>query len=254
MLAGENDPYIEYSIGWLDNDYLTLVVSEFAAPGYAKDPAIWKEIQPFHHIILDLATGKRTFIPESLHFSQSPNGHYWLTGSCGYVYECPLEYILHDLSTNKQWRVAESIGWGRFLGWSPDSQWMLFSAFERGETLSNVRLVLVDTATRKERPITSADRHVLSASWSPDGRSIAFIQCDEKGCAPWVMNSLGKDLRKIPVEITDVAEGINWTPDSSRLIFARGEDSSVIWSVKVDGSDLRPIASNVYSPQVLCKP
>jgi hypothetical protein len=254
VLAGENDPYIEYGVGWLDSDHLTLVVSEFAAPGYAKDPAIWEEIQPFHHIVLDLVTGKRTFIPESLHFSQSPNGRYWLTGSCGYVYECPLEYVLHDRSTAEQWRVAEDIGWGNFLGWSPDSQWMLFSAFERGETASAVRLILVDTTTRKAQPMTPADKHVSSASWSPNGQSIAFVQCDDGGCAPWILNSRSREVQKVSIEITDAAEDINWTPDSSRLIFTRKDDSSIIWSVKIDGTDLRPIASNTYSPQVLCKP
>ncbi len=254
VLAGENDPYIEYGVGWLDNDHLTLVVSEFAAPGYAKDPAIWDEIQPFHHIVLDLVTGKRTFIPESLHFSQSPNGRYWLTGSCYYVYECPLEYVLHDLSANKQWRVAANLGWGGVLGWSPNSRWLLFNAHERGDTNSPDHLVLVDVATRSEQPIALTGKYVSAASWSPDGKSIALVQCDVGGCAPWIMNSGNKELKKVPIEITDATGNINWAPDSSRLIFARGEDSSVIWSVKVDGSDLRPIASNVYSPQVLCKP
>lgn len=253
VLAGEDDPYIEYGLGWPDKDHITFAVSEFVAPGYAKDPAIWAEIQPFHHIVLDLVTGKRTFVPESLHFSQSPNGRYWLTGSCYYVYECPLQYVLRNLMTRQQWRVAESIGWGRFLGWSPDSQWMLFNAYERGETSTPARLVLINAATRKEQQIALGDKDVRGVSWSPDGQSIALTQCDTVDCALWTMDRNGKNLQRVATEITDAAWIVDWISDSSRLIFTRGEDSSTIWGVRTDGADLKPIVTNANSPQVLCK-
>ena len=253
-LAGENDPYIEYGIGWLDKDHITFATSEFAAPGYAKDPAIWAEIQPFHHIVLDLVTGKRTFVPESLNFSQSPDGRNWLTGSCGYVYECPLQYVLHDLETRQEWRVAKSIGWGRFLGWSPDSRWLLFSAYERGEASLPVRLVLVNAATQKEQQITPSDKDVRSASWSPDGQSIALTQCDVAGCGLWTMNGNGRNLQQVSTEITNAAWFVDWIPDKSRLIFTREEDPSIVWSVGLDGTDLRPVVANADSPQVLCRP
>jgi WD40 repeat protein len=253
-LAGENDPYIEYGIGWLDKDHMTFAVSEFAAPGYAKDPAIWAEIQPFHHIVLDLVTGERTFVPESLHFSQSPNGRYWLTGSCGYVYECPLQYVLHDLVTRQHWRVAESIGWGRFLGWSPDSQWMLFNTLERGEARTPAQLVLINVATQQEQQITPSDKDVRGAAWSPDGQSIALTQCDVGICGLWTMDKYGKNLQRVPKEITDAAWIVDWIPDRSRLIFTREEDSSIVWSVGTDSTDLRPIVANADSPQVLCGP
>ena len=250
-MTGENDPYIEYNIGWLDNTHITFSLSEFTASGYTKATPAWEWFESFHHLIVDLVTGERTFVPESLDFSQSPNGRYWLTGSCGYVYECPLEYMLHDLVTGEQWQVAQSIGWGRFLGWSADSQWMLFSAYERGETTSAVQLVLINVATLEERNITPSDKDVRSASWSPDGRSIALIHCDLEGCTLWTMNRDGSDLQRVPTEITDAAWSVDWTPDSSRLVFTREEDTSVIWSVRIDGTDLRPIISNATMPRVL---
>lgn len=253
VLTGENDPYIEYNIGWLDNTHITISLSEFTASGYTKATPAWEWFESFHHLIVDLVTGERTFVPESLDFSQSPNGRYWLTGSCGYVYECPLEYMLHDLVTGEQWQVAQSIGWGRFLGWSADSQWMLFSAYERGDTTSAVQLVLTNVATLEERNITPSDKDVRSASWSPDGRSIALIHCDLEGCTLWTMNGDGSDLQRVPTEITDAAWSVDWTPDGSRLVFTREEDTSVIWSVRIDGTDLRPIIFNAAMPCVLCE-
>jgi len=252
VLTGENDPYIEYGIGWLDDAHITFSLSEFTASGYTKETPAWERLEPFHHLVFYLVTGERTFVPESLHFSQSPDGHYWLTGSCYYVYECPLEYVLHDLATGEQWQVAESIGWGRFWGWSPDSQWMLFSAYERGEAIAPVQLVLINVVTLEERQITPSDKDVRAASWSPNGQSIALILCDLEICGLWTMSNDGSGLQGVSAEITDGAWYIDWTPDGSRLVFTR-EDASVLWSVRVDGTDLRPVIFDAIMPSVLCE-
>jgi len=251
VLTGESDPYIEYNIGWLDDTHITFSLSEFTASGYTKETPAWEGFEPFHHLVFDPVTKERAFVPESLHFSQSPNGRYWLTGSCYYVYECPLEYVLHDLATGEQRQVAESIGWGRFWGWSPDSQWMLFSAYERGEAIAPVRLVLINVVTLEERQITPSDKDVRAASWSPNGQSIALILCDLEICGIWTMSNDGSGLQRVSAEITDGAWYIDWTPDGSRLVFTR-EDASVLWSVRVDGTDLRPIIFDAVMPSVLC--
>lgn len=253
VLTGKNDPYIEYNIGWLDDTHITFSLSEFTASGYTKETPAWEQFKPFEHLIFNLVTGERIPVPQSLHLSQSPNGRYWLTGSCGYVYECPLEYVLHNLVTGEQWRVAKSIGWGRFLGWSPDSQWMLFTAYERGKAITLTQLVVINVATREERRITSSNQNVQAASWSPNGQSIALIQCDLEGCALWTMSRTGDDIQRVPTEITDAAWSVDWIPDGSRLIFTREEDTSVVWSVRLDGTDLRPIVFNAVMPRILCK-
>jgi WD40 repeat protein len=262
-LTGEHDPYIEYGIGWLDKDHIMFAVSEFAAPGYAKDPAIWAEIQPFHHIVLDLVTGKRTFVPESLHLSQSPDGQYWLTCSMYYVYEGDCKYKLLDRATNQQGSVANNKGWGSLLAWSPDSQEMLFSAYDHPGD-ETTRLEIVGVATRKERFFTPSDKTVTAAAWSPNSHSIAYNECryDERGfrenCALQVTNRNGTDTRTILAdtspEILGTLTNIAWIPDGSRLIFLSGDRSFTVWSINNDGTDLRPIVSNAGSPQVLCKP
>lgn len=252
VLTGESDPYIEYNIGWLDDTHITFSLSEFTASGYTKEMPAGEWFEPFHHLVLDLVTEERTFVPESLDFSQSPDDRYWLTGSRYYVYEGPLEYVLHDFVTGEQWQVAESIGWGRFWGWSPDSQWMLFSAYERGETIAPVQLVLLNVVTLEEQQITPSDKDVRAASWSPNGRSIALILCDLEICGLWTMSNDGSGLQRVSAEITDGAWYIDWTPDGSRLLFTR-EGASVLWSVRVDGTDLRPIIFDAVMPRVLCE-
>ncbi len=263
VLTGENDPCIEYSLGWLDQDHITFALSEFPASGHEKDPS-FQICQPsFHHLVVNLATGQRTFVPESLLLSQSPNGRYWLTCSRGYVYEGPCHYKLQDLRTGQQWPIAQSIGWGGFIGWSPDSQYMLFTAYIDPEDIT-CQLFVIDAATRQEHAITPPNKTVSSswspASWSPDGRTIAFEQCDVDGltrsnCALWLVNRDGTQARPIPTHLSGNVLG--WTPDGSRLvIFNDNHESrpSVVWSVRLDGTDLRPVVWYASLPQVLCKP
>jgi len=257
VLAGENDQCSEYDVKWLDATHIAFRISEFPVQEH-EDQSCWPESDPnryglevFDHILIDLATGERTFVPESLGFSQSPNGRYWLTGSCYYVYECPLEYVLHDLETGEEWRVAESIGWGHFIGWSPDSRLMLFSAYERGETSTPVRLVAVDTATQQERLIISDDRDVRTASWSPSGQEIAFTECKAEDCSLWLVGKDGNSLRQIPTEVPHIGWSLDWSPDGSRLVFTEEGDTSSVWSVRLDGTDLRPIIARANQPYVV---
>ncbi len=256
VLTGENDPYSEYNVEWLDSTHITFQLQEYQVPRYSTDNA-WQSVKPFHHIVFDLTTGKRTFIPESLLLSQSPNGRYWLTCSRGYVYEGACTYKLHDLTAGKQWAVAKSIGWGNFIEWSPDNRQMLFDSY-KDPTDATAQLVVITVTVDKEQPLTPNDKTVMSASWSPDGRTIAFAQCDvdhlaaRKNCALWLVNNDGSNARMIPVNVAGEAMNLAWTPDGSRLVFTI-YDTPVIWSVGINGTDLRPVVSNAGQYQILCK-
>jgi len=255
VVTGENDPYIEWDVGWPDSNHITFLLSEFTASGYTKETPAWNGIEPFNHIVFNLTTGERVFVPESLGFSQSPNGRYWLTGSCSYVYECPLDYVLHDLTTGEEWQVSESIGRGAFLGWSPDSQWMLFfSDYRQVESDALLQLRLVNTETHEAEEVTPDDTDVFGAAWSPDSQSIAFAQRDIEGQSLWVMDRDGGNRRRVAVQVTDLSGGLDWSPDGSRLVFATSEDHDLaVWSVRVDGSDLRRIIERADQPRVLCE-
>lgn len=266
ILTGHNDPYSECNVEWLDNTHIVFQLQEFLVAGHEKDNA-WQDVQPFHHIVFDLATAKRTFIPESLLLSQSPDGRYWLTCSRGYVYQGPCTYKLRDLASGKQWQVAPSVGWGDFIAWSPDGQEMLFDSY-RDPLDATVQLVVINVAENKERVITPDDKTVtsaMSASWSPDGKTIAYTQCDADSngmrvnCALWLVNRDGSHARMIPAKIAGEAMNLAWTPDGSRLVFTIF-DTPIIWSVRTNGTDLRPIVSDLRTIlsdpgqyQILCK-
>jgi Tol biopolymer transport system component len=98
------------------------------------------------------------------------------------------------------------------------------------------------------------DQEVRAASWSPDGQSIALIQCDVDDCALWVMDRDGSHLRRIPTQITNTTWDVDWTPDGLRLVFISDEGISIVWSVRLDGTDLRPIIYDASMPRDLCEP
>jgi WD40 repeat protein len=260
-------------VDWLDETHVTFELQVSPVAGYKDDdsPCDFWGNEPFDRRVVDLTTGERTIVSEAHNLTQSPDGRYWLTGYCDGITHCPLEYVLHDLVTGEQWplRRLEAIeggfkGLGRFVGWSPDSQWMLFEEYEGDPFFGPllIRLVTVNTATREERTITT-NKNIALASWSPDGRTIAFTQSDPGGrggcetemCSLWLIESDGNSVRQVPVEMpySWVYGSLDWSPDGSRLVFSGGDDSSVVWSVRLDGTDLRPIITQAERPHVLRK-
>ncbi len=261
VLIGEDNAYSEGDVRWLDATHVAFEVSEFLVAGHEKDLPPWGAVQPFHSIVMDLDSGETTLVPESLELSQSPDGRYWLTGSCYYVYECPLDYMLRDRQSGETWPVAAEIGWGRFLGWSPDSRQMLFSGLDNPDS-QKLWLVLVDVASREEIRIAPSDKLLFGGGWSPDGESISYEQCagreDPSGrpmdCALGLMDRNGGNQQVIaPLPSDSVLLPHGWTPDGRRLILY-DPNAYQLWSIRRDGTDLRPIVFDADSVHVLCEP
>jgi hypothetical protein len=262
VLTGEDDQCSEYDIEWLDPTHIAFRVQGSAVPEYA-DSSCFPEDVTWDHVVLDLTTGERASV-RALQLSQSPNGRFWLTcPSCstGYAYECSCQYVLSDLMTGQDAPVAEGLDWPYFLGWSPDSQAMLFTTGTGREANPVLQLVIITAATREMRVITPDDRLVAWADWSPDGQALAFIQdqLPDDGspssatCTLWLADERGANPAPIPVEMPPTYAGpamcLAWTPDSSRLVFAQpgpAQNADTIWTVRLDGSDLRPIVVDAY--------
>lgn len=264
VLTGENDQCSEHSVKWLDATHLAFKVSEYAVEEHS-DRSCFPEGGPlWTYVIFDLTTGERMSSPPALDLSQSPNGRYWVTcSSCsaGYVYECACQYVLRDLVTGQVTDVTETLEWPSFLGWSPDSQLMLFSTGSGKETPPVVQLVIIDVTTHETRVITPDDRAVSSAVWAPTGQSLAFIQCQPaddspsspQACTLWTGDQYGANLQPIPAEIAPSSGGparcLTWTPDGAHLVFAQSGlalNTHTIWTVRRDGTDLRPIVVDAY--------
>jgi Tol biopolymer transport system component len=87
-----------------------------------------------------------------------------------------------------------------------------------------------------------------SGAWSPDGRHVMFCN----GSDIYRANADGTDPHKLAT-VSGEPTGLQFSPDGARIRFsiARPEsDSSALWEIRSDGSDLHPLFSGWHSPPV----
>jgi eukaryotic-like serine/threonine-protein kinase len=102
---------------------------------------------------------------------------------------------------------------------------------------------------------TGSPRHLSdvvahSVVWSPDGRQLAFA----KGSDIFLANADGTNDRKL-ITVSGRAFYIRFSPDGTRLRFTLGTpqtNSSSIWEINADGSDLHALLPAWHSPPSEC--
>src|SRR2546423_1115917 len=100
--------------------------------------------------------------------------------------------------------------------------------------------------------VTASPAHDDLASWSPDGRRIAFVS-DRGGQADiYVMNADGSDVTRLTTDPGgDYAP--TWSPDGTRIAFWTNRDGNTnIYSMNADGSDEHALTTdrgNDHSPK-----
>jgi len=104
-------------------------------------------------------------------------------------------------------------------------------------------LWIKDMETQKERLLVTQGELVDSASWSPDGKSVAFVSTKSAGKARmrsiWVIGADGKNPRQLGTPGSPEEGKPEWDFESAYVSWMRGEK---IWESAADGSGAKEAA------------
>jgi dipeptidyl aminopeptidase/acylaminoacyl peptidase len=131
------------------------------------------------------------------------------------------------------------------LSWSPDGRTIAFVeavAPESGK-LDSVHVQLLDVASGKITPLTSMRRFENSPLFSPDGRTMAYMQPrDGRGDLgweneAWVVPAGGGAGRSVTKALDRNLYSLQWMPDGKSLLVAANDRAAVgAWVQPLDGA------------------
>jgi TolB protein len=153
--------------------------------------------------------------------------------------------------------------------WSPDGNTIAYSQWRAvpGQPgVFDIGLSLMNSDGTNQRPLlaTSANRDVLTQSWSPDGKRIVFELVSAHPSARSrgsrqsdiaVINADGTGLRQLTRTAALETEPV-WSPDGTRIAFAsdrhikhgqrpdRNGPAMEIYTMRPDGTDIKRITHN----------
>jgi TolB protein len=141
---------------------------------------------------------------------------------------------------------------------SPDGTRLAFTdvdiANQHETTPYPSKIVVVDLASGAQRDLTAWGRGSGGGpSWSPDGRSIAFIRYTRLNADVWRMRSDGSGKVRLTRDGRNELD-VAWSPDGSRLAFTRaipaaggpGEVGNELLTMAPDGSSMRTLMTGPF--------
>jgi eukaryotic-like serine/threonine-protein kinase len=123
---------------------------------------------------------------------------------------------------------------------SADSRWIVYESWRAGKR--NLWKIPIDGG----EAVKLTDKFVAKNSISPDGKMIACLYRDEAANSPWRLMVLpiegGAAAKTFSMPTTvSTREGIlNWSPDSSAVIYIDTISTPNLWSQPLDGSAAKP--------------
>jgi Tol biopolymer transport system component/DNA-binding winged helix-turn-helix (wHTH) protein len=122
------------------------------------------------------------------------------------------------------------------LDWSTDGKYLAFSDSATPSEASRIFLLSLDTL--EVHPITSPPVGTLgdtTPAFSPDGKSLAFVRDTLDVREIYVLPLSSGSPTQITFDHADI-QGITWTPESDKLIFASSRQGPVsLWRVSARG-------------------
>jgi Tol biopolymer transport system component len=256
VVLGEDDPFSETNVVWLDDNRIAYINQQQMATSFITESV--KNITTY--IIYDLQAQQQLEVTDFIFLQPSPDRRFWL-GCSGNPYVPCQHYTLIDNVNGRERKLNGSIKVAGFLGWSSDNRFMLFNTVTSPDICIS-SLILVSTETLQQTIISPEGESVWDASFSPTGNRLLYEQAqiaDQGLCTGgrtdyWVMNLEHRQTYRIPIEFEKDVWDFTWSPDGQRLIFFHDAYSGwehQLWSMKPDGSDLKPLLPQVEKFKIL---
>jgi eukaryotic-like serine/threonine-protein kinase len=131
------------------------------------------------------------------------------------------------------------------LSWTPDAKWLAFSARNSPGEPDSIWAVSVDTGERRRLTVPRVAPGAFgdtNASFSPDGRMLAFSRGEKDNIARPYALRLSRDLRpegeprRLTGRFYGEFIGIAWLPDGREIVFGAGADPAhLLWRLAVSG-------------------
>lgn len=129
---------------------------------------------------------------------------------------------------------------------SPDHSALLVGNYPYASVLKDQQAWILPLPSGSPRPLGNVIMH--SATWSADGRTIAFA----KGNAIFVADANGLNAHQLTTTPAQ-ASFLEISPDGNRLRFTTTkDDASSLWEVAVDGTNLHQMFSGWHNPAQEC--
>lgn len=156
---------------------------------------------------------------------------------------------LADAGGAERRMITHEPGIQQHPAWSPDGQWIAYSA---GQGYGTYEIYVVRADGTERRRSTQNQAHEFGPAWSPDGHQIAFSSDVSGDYEIWVLDADGSNLRQLtqnPGLDTDPA----WSPDGQAIAFVTNRSGTLqIWLMNPDGTDPRPLVQQAGQP--VCDP
>lgn len=143
-----------------------------------------------------------------------------------------------------------------FLSVAPLPSEMLLVSGNNREAWTNKQLVKIDPAAGSSTALTNERSAVGSATWSPDGKRIAYAAGPDDGTDRtlparriWLMDADGQNARPLTVDTRYRDEAPRWSRDGRTILFLRvnvaGKTS--VWIVDASGGEPQKILDGLWT-------
>lgn len=120
-----------------------------------------------------------------------------------------------------------------------------YVTFRKVDGKKQYSLEIADSDGYNAQPILKSSEPIMSTSWSPDGKKLAYVSF-ENGRSEIVLQSLDGKMRKIIAQFKGINGAPAWSPDGKQLALTLSKDGSAdIYVMNMQTGKLRRLTRNL---------